>query len=88
MERRPAQATLTTYLFKGKEVILATRSMRNKLRWQAEMIEKGLIKCQGHLQFIDDMAEGQSSYINEYVPTLTVLLEEMIKTVNSFRQGL
>ena len=67
---------------------MTSRSVRNKLRWQAEKMEQNLIKCQGHLKFIDDMAEGQSDYINQYVPTLTVLLEEMIKTVNSFRQGL
>jgi len=67
---------------------VTSRSIRNKLRWQAEKIESNLLKAQGHLQFIDDLAEGKSNYIDDNLPVLTIFLEEMIKTIRAFRQGL
>ncbi len=67
---------------------MTSRTIRNKLRYQAVMIQKDLVKCQGHLQLIDELAEGRSNYINEQLPTLTFLLEEIIKTIRLFREGL
>jgi len=67
---------------------MTSRPTRNKLRHQAQKIVDSLVKCQGHLQFIDDLAEGRSGYINDNLPTLTFLLEEMIKTAKVFREGL
>lgn len=65
-----------------------SRTTRNKLRWQAEKIDEYLNKCQEHLQFLDELASGQSDYINNNLPVLVALFEEMRKTIASFRQGL
>ena len=81
-------ATLTTFPFKGREVIMPARSMRNKLRWQTEKVDQHLVKCQTHLQFLDELAEGQSPYIAENMPIMVTLIEQMRSLVASFRQGL
>jgi len=47
-----------------------------------------LVKAQGHFQFLDEMAEGESPYINDNIPLLVELIDEMIKTCNTFREGL
>lgn len=64
------------------------RKTRTKLRFQVTKIIEVLERVEGHLKYIDDLAEGQSEYINQQLPTLTFLLEEIIKTVKLFREGL
>lgn len=67
---------------------MSTRSTRNKLRWQVGKVIEHLVKAQGHFQFLDEMAEGESPYINDNIPLLVELIDEMIKTCNTFREGL
>lgn len=67
---------------------MANRSTRNKLRWQVGKVIEHLVKAQGHFQFLDEMAGGESSYINDNIPVLVDLIDEMIKTCNTFREGL
>jgi len=69
-------------------VTMAGRSMRNKLRWQTEKVDQHLVKCQTHLQFLDELADGQSEYITENMPIMVTLIEQMRSLIASFRQGL
>jgi len=67
---------------------MAARNTRNKLKFQAERIIERLVDCQGHLKFMDDLAEGQSEYLNQQIPILTTIFDGMINTVKIFREGL
>ena len=82
------RVTLMILPSKGREVIMPGRSMRNKLRWQTEKVDQHLVKCQSHLQFLDELAEGQSDYIKENIPRMVTLIEQMRAIIASFRQGL
>jgi len=67
---------------------MTARSTRNKMKWQAEMIMRDLVKVQRHLKLIDDLAEGNSEYIEKHLPNITTLVEYMAKIVKTFREGL
>jgi len=62
--------------------------MRNKLRWQTEKVDQHLVKCQEHLLFLDELADGQSEYITKNMPIMVTLIEQMRSLIASFRQGL
>jgi len=64
------------------------RSTRNKLRWQVERAVGDIDLAVEHLAKMDAIAEEQSDYINQHVPGLVVLLEEVKNTLNRFRDGL
>ena len=57
---------------------MAGRSKRTKVKFQAD---KAVAKCDGimqHLKYIDEIAEGESEYINNSLPVL-VQWTEMLK---------
>ena len=64
------------------------RSTRNKLRWQVEKAVGNIDMAVEHMAKMDAIAEERSDYINQHVPGLVVLLEEVKKTLFRFREGL
>ena len=64
------------------------RSTRNKLRWQVEKAVDCQDRSLEHLARLDGIADAQSDYINEFMPGLVILLEEVKKTLFRFREGL
>lgn len=67
---------------------MTARTTRNKLRFQAEKAIKRLDESLAHIQKLDEMAQGQSDYINENAPKLAILHEQYRKILVAFREGL
>lgn len=67
---------------------MTNRSTRNKLRFQCGKILNDLDRAQGHLKYLDDLAEGESAYINQQLPNLVSLVENMKVIIIAFREGL
>jgi len=67
---------------------MTARHTRNKLKFQAERIMQKLTECQGHLKYMDELADEQSDYLNKQLPILTIILDGMVQTVKLFREGL
>jgi len=67
---------------------MAERSTRNKIRWQAQKAIEKAEKIMQHLQYIDELAEKRSGYINNSLPQIVYLTQMYIDTLKSFREGL
>jgi hypothetical protein len=67
---------------------MASRSTRNKLRHQAERAAASCEKIQEHLRYLDDLANGQSQYINENLPSLVLITDNLQQLLLQFREGL
>lgn len=58
---------------------MASRSTRNKVKFQAGKVKNGFSKIYEHAQKLEEIAEGKSDMINEELPLLvklTLLSEE------------
>jgi len=64
------------------------RSTRSKVRWQIEKAADQLTRCMEHLARADAMAAGRSTPIENYLPQLVVMLEEVRKVLLGFRAEL
>ena len=67
---------------------MANRSTRNKLRYQAEKASTATKRVLEHLQSLDEMANNESQYINEYLPMLVKALLEWSMCLERFSEGL
>lgn len=67
---------------------MAQRSTRNRIRWQAKKAAEKISQAIVHLQYLDELAFGQSPFINQNLPNLVVLLSEVEKLMIDFREGL
>ena len=67
---------------------MANRSTRNKLRYQAEKASTATARVLEHLQSLDEMANNESQYINEYLPMLVKALLEWSMSLERFSEGL
>lgn len=67
---------------------MANRSTRNKLRWQAQKTAESLDRALEHLKYLDELAAGQSSYVNESLPLLVTGVTKVQEAVNIFREHL
>ena len=67
---------------------MAQRTTRNKLRWQAEMAQSKVINALEHLRYLDELADGQSKYINDNLPLMVTPLTIYIQILEKFREGL
>jgi len=63
---------------------MATRSTRNKLRFQAKKAIADYDRMLGHLQVLDEINDHQSNVVNINLPPLIVLLDEIRKTIIAF----
>ena len=67
---------------------MTQRSTRNKMRFQMEKVVAHLDRTFKHLQYIEELAGGQSPFINETLPFLVAAIEELKKGCNRFRESL
>lgn len=67
---------------------MTARSTRNKLRHQVERIDNDLDRALSHCKLLDEMAEGQSDLINEFLPDIVKLLSFMKDIIIKFRTEL
>ena len=67
---------------------MAGRSKRTKVKFQAD---KAIAKCNGiqeHLKYIDEVANGESEYINITIPILVSSTEMLKEALGKLRDGL
>jgi len=64
------------------------RSTRNKIRSKARTLIEHFDKLYQDLKDIDDLAGGQSDYINENVPILYSFIKEIKRACERFADGL
>ena len=67
---------------------MASRSTRNKLRWQVEKAIGHMDRATEHLAIVDIKAEGQSAYIEKHMALLVVMIEGVKEVLQDFRNGL
>lgn len=79
---------LFTLTMVRKGSIMSTRSTRNKLRHQASKASRSVGICMEHLNFLDELADHQSEYINQNLPIIVAFVNELEKLLENFRDGL
>lgn len=67
---------------------MASRSTRNKIRFQAKSALDDCKRAQTHLVYVGALADERSDYINGHLPELIAALEFLIETVDKFNEGL
>lgn len=67
---------------------MATRSTRNKLKHQGDKLITSFNRQFEHLKLLQELSEGESLYIETYVPIITEALEHIRQTCVTFREGL
>ena len=64
------------------------RSTRNKMRWQLEKIRVKLEGCLVHLDYLEELAQGQSQVVNDFLPQHRELLRKVHSVFIDFRDNL
>lgn len=67
---------------------MTQRSTRNKVRFQGSSALADLRRAQEHLIELAALANDQSGYIDQYLPTIMVALESVRVTLDKFYEGL
>ena len=67
---------------------MAKRSTRNKIKWQGRKAVETLSYCLQHLQYMQELADGRSEYINENLPLVLSAFDSFKDVLQAFRQGL
>ena len=67
---------------------MTARSTRNKMRHQVEKIVNDLDRAVSHCKLLDEMAEGQSDLVSEFLPDIVQLLSYMKDVIKKFRESL
>jgi len=67
---------------------VASRSTRNKVRFQGISAFADLRRAQTHLVQLAALADNRSDYINDHLPELIASLELLIDCVDKFNEGL
>ena len=67
---------------------MAKRRTRIKLRYQMDKVSTGFKRIYEHLQYLDELADNESTYINENLPGLIKATMEIEKGFERFREGL
>jgi len=67
---------------------MAARSTRNKIRFQAKSAMEDLKASQVHLTQLGALANDQSPYIDNHLPTIMVGLESVRLVLDKFTEGL
>ncbi len=67
---------------------MASRSTRNKIRWQAEQAYIDLSTAQVHLVQLVALAGNHSDVINEFLPVIVASLETVITAVDNIKEKL
>ena len=67
---------------------MGSRSLRNKIRWQAEKVLGHVDSMFEHWRYLDELADNQSPFISETLPILLAALSEYKEAVKKFRESL
>ena len=67
---------------------MAQRTTRRKIKDQGGKILQDFARILEHLKFMDDLASGQSDYINENMPQLYCMIEGCMHVSENFINGL
>ena len=67
---------------------MASRTTRNKLRFQSLSAMQDLKAAEKHLTQLGALANDQSPYIDEHLPTIMVGLATVILVLEKFDEGL
>jgi len=67
---------------------MTSRSTRNKLKHQGDKLITSFNRQFEHLKLMQELSEGESPYIETYVPIITQALEYVRKSCIDFREGL
>jgi len=67
---------------------MTSRSTRNKLKHQGDKLVESFNKQFEHLKYMQELSEGESVYIETYVPIIAEALEYVRKSCVTFREGL
>jgi len=67
---------------------MAARTTRRKICDQGESIMKDFARMLEHIKFLDELAGGQSEYINTNLPQLYVMIEGCMHVTEKFCDGL
>jgi hypothetical protein len=64
---------------------MAQRMTRRKIRDQADKMRYNLRRVMENLQYMDDLAGGQSEYLNHMIPKLVLMLEGIDAIFKEFK---
>jgi len=67
---------------------MAARTTRRKIQDQGIKVAQDFARIIDHLKFLDDLAEGQSEYINNNLPQLFCMIEGCMHVTEKFIDGL
>lgn len=67
---------------------MAQKSTRARIKWQADKIQSQLDRCLVHLKSIDELSQGRSDYINDWLPALTNMFDTQKSFIEDFQKGL
>lgn len=67
---------------------MAARTTRRKIQDQGVKVAQDFARIIDHLKFLDDLADGQSEYINNNLPQLVLMIEGCKHVTEGFLDGL
>lgn len=67
---------------------MAARTTRRKIKDQGIKVSRDFARIIDHLKFLDDLAGGQSEYINNNLPQLVCMIEGCMYVTENFLDGL
>lgn len=67
---------------------MAPRTTRRKIQDQGDKVSQDFLRIIDHLKYLDDLAGGQSEYINNNLPQLICMIEGCKSVTESFLDGL
>jgi len=73
---------------KLKQSLMASRSTRNKIRFQAHSAMDDLKAAQVHLTQLGALGDETSPYIDDNLPVIMVALESVRVVLDRFTEGL
>ena len=63
---------------------MARRTTRQKLQYHARKLEEHLDRMVSDLASMEEVAKGGSPFLNDAIPSMTVMIEEVRKTIKAF----
>lgn len=66
---------------------MAQRSTRNKIKYNVNECINKLESCQKNMMIIDDLAGGQSDYLEKYIAQIVMLFDGLYNLLVNFRKG-
>ena len=64
------------------------RSTRNKMKFQVEKVINHLDRTFKHFQYLEELGEGRSPWLNENLPLVVAAVSELREGIKRFRESL